>query len=71
MPHIAVNMNVVIKQLRALNPHKSTGPDGISPRVPRELAGMLARPWTNLFQFSLDKGLAPLDVENSYSNTYL
>ena len=49
MEDIVVDVEGVHKQLRALNPNKDPGPDGISPRVLRELADILALPLTTLF----------------------
>ena len=49
------------KQLTNLKPNKAAGPDGISPRVYKELASVLAGPLTDLFQLSLDKGVVPSD----------
>ena len=60
MSHIKVcSGGVLIKQLKSLNPNKSTGPDGIPPCVPKEIADVPATPLTNLFQMSLDKRVVP------------
>ena len=61
MSNIKVCPRGVLKQLKSLNPNKSTGPDGIPPRVLKEMADVLATPLTNLFQMSLDKGVVPDD----------
>ena len=61
MPDIIIDENGVHKQLKALNPYKAAGPDGISPRIFRELADILAAPLTTLFQTSLDRGVVPRD----------
>ena len=59
MKDIIIDRNGVHKQLASLNPAKACGPDGICPRVLRELADILADPLTTLFQSSLDKGVVP------------
>ena len=61
MPDIQVVKRGVWKQLHNLKPNKAAGPDGISPRVYKELASVLAGPLTSLFQLSLDKGMVPSD----------
>ena len=61
MPDIKIAKRGVWKQLNNLKPNKAAGPDGISPRVYKELASVLAGPLTNLFQLSLDKGIVPSD----------
>ena len=61
MIDIVINRNGVYKQLKLLNPHKAAGPDGISPRVLRELADKLAAPLTTLFQVLLEKAIVPSD----------
>ena len=59
MKDIIIDRNGVHKQLASLNPTKACGPDGICPRVLRELADILADPLTTLFQSSVDKGVVP------------
>ena len=61
MPDIQVVKRGVLKQLHNPKPNKAAGPDGISPRVYKELASVLAGPLTSLFQLSLDKGVVPSD----------
>ena len=61
MKDIIIDRNGVRKQLTSLNPAKACGPDGIGPRVLRELADILAGTLTTLFQSSLDKGVVPDD----------
>ena len=51
----------VLKQLELPNPSKSTGPDGIPPRVLKEMADVLATLLIDLFQMSLGKGVVPDD----------
>ena len=51
----------VQKRLRSLNPNKSCGPDGISSRILKELADIIAGPITALFNCSLQRGEVPSD----------
>ena len=44
-----------------LNPHKATGPDGISPRILKELAPELAPILSFIYQTSLNTGKLPQD----------
>ena len=54
MEDIVIDEAGVLKQLKSLKPTKAPGPDGISPRVLRELADILSAPLTTLFQTSLE-----------------
>ena len=49
------------KLLSNLNPHKATGPDGISPRILKELAPELAPILSFIYQTSLNTGKLPQD----------
>ena len=53
MPEIQVTERGVLKLLQALNISKAAGPDGIRPRVLKELSSELAPIFTLLFQASL------------------
>ena len=57
--HIVVSRNKVLKLLKALRVDKSPGPDGIHPRILRELAVTLATPLQILFSASLTRGEVP------------
>ena len=61
MPDIFVSVPGVKKLLNNLNPHKAMGPDGIGPRVLKELSHELAPGLCHLFQKSLDSGIVPSD----------
>ena len=61
MKNITISKAGVLKQLKSLKTNKACGPDGIHPRVLKELAPTLAETFTNLFQTSLDKGTVPKD----------
>ncbi|KFW74294.1 hypothetical protein N305_10244, partial [Manacus vitellinus] len=52
---------IVSDLLSHLDPHKSMGPDGIHPRVMRELAEELAKPLSIIFQQSWLSGTVPDD----------
>ena len=47
--------------MRGVKAVKPSGPDGIGPRVYKELALVMSGPLTSLFQLSLDKGIVPSD----------
>ena len=47
--------------LHHLNTHKSMGPDGIHPRVLRELAEVLSKPLSIIYQQSWLTGEVPVD----------
>ena len=49
----------VEKSLQKLNVNKSAGPDGIPPKLYRELSKELAKPLTIIFNKSLDTGTVP------------
>ncbi|KAF2348737.1 Reverse transcriptase domain [Trinorchestia longiramus] len=51
----------VAKELSILNPYKSTGPDGFGPRILKETAEVISEPLTNIFNRSLETGIAPED----------
>ena len=56
---IRVTREKVLRQLKALRADKSPGPDGIHPRVLRELAEVLATPLQILFTTSITSGEVP------------
>ncbi|KAF2355969.1 hypothetical protein FHG87_013272, partial [Trinorchestia longiramus] len=49
------------EQLSILNPYKSTGPDGLGPRILKETAEVINEPLTNIFNRSLETGTVPDD----------
>ena len=55
MPLLIISEDAVKDQLDKLNINKSSGPDGVSSRVLKELSQGLAKPLQLLFQKSLDK----------------
>ena len=61
MDSFTVHCNGVRKQLAAFNPHKYTGPDGISTAILKLAANELAPVLTRLYQCSHDSGEVPQD----------
>ena len=51
----------VAKKLERLNPNKSTGPDGMHPKILRELRTTLAKPLYAIFTDSMNTGKLPKD----------
>ena len=56
-----VDTEIVRDQLYQLNVHKSMGPDGIHPRVLKELVDVVARPLSIIYQRSWESGEVPAD----------
>ncbi|KAF2346871.1 Reverse transcriptase domain [Trinorchestia longiramus] len=52
-----MQLEKVEEQLSILNPYKSTGPDGIGPRILKEAAEVIRKPLTNIFNRSLETGI--------------
>ncbi|CAH1259178.1 LETM1 [Branchiostoma lanceolatum] len=61
MPRVNITKPGVLKLLQKLNPGKASGPDGISPRILKELCEELADPLTRIFQKSLQERTVPDD----------
>jgi hypothetical protein len=51
----------VEKELSLLNPYKSTGPDGLTPRILKEMAVVISKPLAIIFNRSLATGTVPED----------
>ena len=56
-----ITTELVSKKLGGLKPSKSPGPDGIHPRVLRELKDILSKPLAIIFNYSLETGTLPKD----------
>ena len=58
---ICIPPEAVLKELLLLGPTKSAGPDGIHPRLLKELAPVISKVIAKLFQISVDLGELPND----------
>ena len=56
---VSFTKDKVLKKLLNINPSKSSGPDGISAKLLKELAVELSGPIATLFQKSMDEGRLP------------
>jgi len=54
-----ISKEEIIKLLRSLNPSKSPGPDGVHPKILRDLANELSTPIQIIFNKSLNSGVVP------------
>ena len=61
MDNIEISERGIEKLLAGLNPAKATGPDGIPPRVLKELSSELAPILSMIFRYSLQSGQVPTD----------
>ena len=59
MEELNIDEKSVEKILKNLRPSKSPGPDGIHPRILKELSGTLAIPLTMIFKSSLSTSCVP------------
>ena len=66
MEDIEISERGVTTLLQNLNPYKACGPDGIRPRVLKELAREIAPPLTALFKSSLSSGSVPADWRDAH-----
>ena len=57
--NLIINEDMVLKQLQKLKVTKSPGPDGIHPRVLREVSHNIAQPLTYIFNTSIRTGIVP------------
>ena len=58
--NLEITANGIIKLLEELNPHKASGPDGISARLLKERADQVGDTLAFLFTTSLDRGRYPM-----------
>ena len=66
MPPINITKVDVETRLKKINPNKSTGPDGVPPRLLKETYAVLSHPLTLLFQKSLNTKSIPQDWKEAY-----
>ena len=59
MPNITVSLNVILKLLNDLNPHKAAGPDKLKPIVLPRLREVIAPVLQVIYQKSLDTSRMP------------
>ena len=59
--NIRISEDGVEKLLKDLNPHKAMGPDGLHPRILKQLASTIAPFLQIIFQMSLNTGKVPSD----------
>ena len=57
---------MVKKKLKLLNPNKSSGPDGLHPRILSELSEIISKPLSLIMQKSLDEGILPQDWKDAH-----
>ena len=62
---LIVNRNGVLKLLREIDTHKSTGPDNVSAKLLHELAEEVADPLVLIFNASLTQGRVPDDWKHA------
>ena len=56
----------IMKKLKSLNPNKSSGPDGLHPRILQELSEIISKPLSMIMQKSLDEGILPQDWKDAH-----
>jgi hypothetical protein len=66
MPDIHITRNGVEKLLSQLNPNKACGPDGLKPRILKELANEISPILCLIFNNSIDTGEVPTDWRTAY-----
>jgi len=62
---IVIIMEVVMGKLMGLKVDKSPGPDGMHPRVLKEMAREIANALVIIYQNSLDSGVVPADWKSA------
>ena len=59
LEELKITEEKVKERLESLNPHKSPGPDGLHPRVLKELSNEISKPLAIIMQKSLDEHTLP------------
>lgn len=60
-PDVEITNDVIKKKLENLDVNKPCGPDGIHPRMLKELSNIVVAPLTKILQKSLSEGYTPVD----------
>lgn len=72
VPDFSINQKRVLKLLSGLNPHKATGPDGISGQFLKVLANEITQSLTLMTEASITQGKIPTDWKKKpLSHLYL
>ena len=66
LQHITVSVAGVRTLLKAITPHKATGPDGIPARLLKAYAADLAPVLSHIYQASLNQGRVPADWKHAW-----
>ena len=68
---VNITVESMLKKLQSLNPCKSPGPDGLHPKILKELVPALAYPMTDPTFYQIhDRGQDPLCLEKPRSQTH-
>ena len=63
---LVITKKMVEKKLKLLNPNKSSGPDGLHPRILLELSESISNPLSQIMQKSLKEGILPQDWKDAH-----
>ena len=64
--NILITEEMVLLLLKALNVNKSVGPDGMHPKLLKELAGLIAEPIAKLFNMTIEDNVLPDDWKKAF-----
>ena len=64
--NIHITREMVLEQLQALNINKSIGPDGLHPKLLKELADIIAGPIAQLFNMTIEDNVLPTDWKKAF-----
>jgi len=65
LSELTITEDMVYKKIQKLKANKSPGPDGVHPRVLKELAAVISKPLSILMQTSLNQRKLPLDWKHA------
>ena len=66
MVNLSITTEQVQKSLTGLNPNKATGPDGIPPRLLKELSNVLSIPIAMIMNKSIQEGMLPSNWKTAH-----